>query len=78
MGLRATDDAEILAYAHRERRVVYTSDTDYLALAQLGVPHAGIIYHHQRRYGIGEAIRRVVLASEIYTQEEMRNRVEYL
>ena len=77
-GLRSTRDERILAVARQQGRVVYTQDADFLRHHTAGVEHAGIFYHHRLAYSIGEAIRRVALACETGTREEMKNRVEFL
>ena len=77
-GLDATDDALIMAAARQLERVIYTGDDDYLNLNSSGVQHLGILYHHPRKYSIGEAIAAVALACQALSMEEMRNRVEYL
>ena len=78
MGLRSTRDELILEAAQQQRRVVYTLDVDFLRHHASGVAHAGIFYHHPLAYSIGEAIRRVVLACEVFAMDEMKNRVEFL
>ena len=78
MGLRSEDDPPILASAHREGRVVYTSDEDFLVLNSQGVQHSGIFYHRQDKYDIGHAIEMVQLACETLSPEEMRNQVQFL
>ena len=78
MGLAATDDALIMAAARQQGRVIYTGDDDYLNLNSSGVQHLGILYHHPRKYSIGEAIDAIALAYHALAMDEMRNRVEYL
>lgn len=78
LGLRGISDESILDAARRQGRVVYTKDTDFLRQHASGIHHAGILYHHTLEYSVGEAIRRVSLACEVLSMEEMRNRVEFL
>ena len=78
IGMRSADDPPILDEAHREGRVVYTCDDDYLALNSAGVQHSGIFFHRAKKYDIGQAIEMVQLACEALSPEEMRNRVEFL
>ena len=78
VGLGETDDAEILKHAEVQQRVVYTNDADFVRLARRGVTHAGILYHPQKSYSFGEAIRQVELACDVYSMEEMVNRLEFL
>lgn len=76
--LRSAKDVPILEAARQQRRVVYTRDADFIRHHASGVRHAGVFYHHPLAYSIGEAIRRVALACEIYSLNEMENRLEFL
>ena len=78
IGLHAAQDDIIMARALREGRIIYTLDADFLRLHQAGQEHAGIFYHHQRKYSIKEAIRRITLACELFSTEDMKNRIEFL
>jgi len=78
IGLDETDDGEILTYAREHQQVVYTNDADFVRLANSGMPHAGILYHPQRKYSFGEAVRQVELACDVYSMEGMVNRLEFL
>ena len=40
--------------------------------------HYGVIYSHQKDYGIGECIRRLKLLATILTAEDMINHIEFL
>jgi hypothetical protein len=77
-GLGSAKDILILETAQQQHRIVYTRDTDFLRHHAAGVRHGGIFYHHPLAYSIGEAIRRVALACEVYSLEEMENHVEFL
>lgn len=77
-GLRTSGDPLILVAARQLERVIYTYDDDFLQLNSEGIPHLGILYHHSRKYSIGQAIDAVALACQVLAMEEMRNRVEYL
>lgn len=78
VGLGSSKDEFILETARQQRRLVYTRDADFLRCHAGGVKHGGIFYHHPLAYSIGEAIRRVVLACEVYSLEEMEDRIEFL
>ena len=78
IGLEETDDGVILAYARDHQLVVYTNDADFVRLANSSIPHAGILYHPQRKYSFGEAVRQVELACDVYSMDEMVNRLEFL
>jgi hypothetical protein len=71
-------DPDQLAFATAEERVLVTFDTDYLALRQAGVPHAGIAWTPQQKYGIGMLIQLLELLHGVADRDRMRNRVEYL
>ena len=78
LDLRGALDRVILQTARQQGRVIYTNDTDFLRLHAAGADHSGIIYHHMRVYSVGEAIRRISLACDVLSAEEMLDRVEYL
>jgi len=78
VGLLGASDAEHLAFAHRECRVVFTHDEDLLALHASGTPHSGIVYGHQEACSIGDVIRSLKLIWAIYEPSEMVGRVEYV
>lgn len=77
-GLRGAIDERQLEYAHAEKRVLITHDSDFLALHHGGAEHSGILYCHQRRHPLGEVIRRVILVWEVYDDRDFRGRLEYL
>lgn len=77
-GLLGADDAEQLAFAASQARVLLTHDEDLLALAAQGAEHAGICYCHQGQRSIRQVIEVLHLLHECCRAEEMRNRVEYL
>ena len=78
IGLRSSDDLHILEVAQQLPRVIYTQDTDFLRHHAAGVQHGGLLYHHPLDYSIGEAIRRVELVCEVYSLDDMKNRLEFL
>ena len=43
-GLLSATDEQQLAYCHRESRVLFTQDHDFLRLHAAGVSHSGIAY----------------------------------
>jgi predicted nuclease of predicted toxin-antitoxin system len=53
VGLDGAIDEEHVAYGLAEGRVVFTHDSDFVALHHTGIPHAGISYCHQQRYSLG-------------------------
>ncbi len=78
LDLRGALDRLILQTARQQGRVIYTNDTGFLRLHATGAEHSGIIYHHMRVYPIGEAIRRVAIACDAMSPEDMVGRVEFL
>ncbi len=77
-GLSGVTDPEQLAFANVERRVLFCQDGDFLALAQLGLSHQGIIYCRQNTRSIGEIIVFLELFWEVCEPDEMRDRVEFI
>jgi hypothetical protein len=71
-------DTVQLSHAHIEGRVLFTHDSDHLALSALGFKHSGIAYCHQRKRSVGEIIVGLVLLWELLEPDEMRNRVEFI
>ena len=82
-GMLGQSDAAQLEFATAQGRVIYTYNvadyyllhTEYLAQ---GKTHAGMILAHQRRYTVGEQIRRVLKLMAALSAEDMQNRAEYL
>lgn len=74
--LLGATDAQHLAHASREGRVLFTQDDDFLRLAA-SHPHAGIVYASQRT-PVGEVVRGLTLVFHVLTAEEMAGRVEFL
>jgi predicted nuclease of predicted toxin-antitoxin system len=71
-------DADQIAYAVAQGRVIFTEDDDFLVLASAGTPHSGLAYCRQNTRSIGQIIRALQLIWELYEPDEMRNRVEFL
>ena len=78
LGMRGELDQVIIQTARGQGRVIYTNDVDFLRHHAMGINHSGIIYHHALDYSLGEAIRRVFLACETLSTEEMMDRVIFL
>lgn len=76
------DDEEILARATGLGRIVFTQDDDFLAIGRRwqvsGREFSGILYAHQLRITLGQAIADLELVAKIMTAEEMKNRIEFL
>ena len=78
IGLQSAEDKTIIEVARREGWIIYTYDADFLRHSSAGAQHAGILYHHPLAYSIGDCIRRLVLACEVLSVQEMRNNVKFL
>jgi predicted nuclease of predicted toxin-antitoxin system len=76
-GMSGADDLIHLQFATSQQRTVYTNDADFLRHHDAGVPHAGIVY---ARVGIRirDALDGLEVVLQVYSAEEMRNRVEFL
>lgn len=74
--LRASD-AALLAFARTKGRVLISADADHLRLNAAGTPHAGILFVPSSA-AIGALIAGAMLIAEVFTAEEMLNRVEFL
>lgn len=77
-GLIGATDQEHLAYGHRERRVVFSQDDDFLKLHDDGVPHAGIAFCQPESRTIGYIVRYLCLMHDCMKDEEMYGRMEFL
>lgn len=71
-------DAEHVAFALREGRVIFTQDDDYLALHAAGIKHAGIVYCHQESRTLREIIASLTLLWQMYDADELKGRLEFI
>ena len=72
------DDADQLAFATAEGRVVVTFDTDYLVLHAAGTQHAGIAWAPYGKHAVGYLVGALEILYGAMTADEMLNHVEYL
>ena len=70
-------DEEHLEFAEKEKRVIFTQDTDFLKLHAAKQNHHGIVYAHQRT-PIGDVVRGLILIYEVLNVADMINHVEFL
>jgi len=77
-GLNGTSDLRQLEFARAHGRVLVTCDSDFIALANSGVPHAGIVFWAARHRRLGQVVLDLVLLSRVVTAEEMAGHVEFL
>lgn len=71
-------DADQLAFATTEERVMVTFDPDFLALHQSGVEHAGLAWCPEQKHSIGQLIQALLLVHGVLDRDSMRSHVEYL
>lgn len=76
--LISAEDAEHVAFAMREGRVVFTNDADFLRLHHRGAAHAGIVYCPRNRRTIGEVVDYLRLMYECMDEGEMIGRIDFL
>lgn len=76
--LQGQSDETHIAYGIRDRRVIYSQDDDYLIIAAKGIEHAGIVYNAPNTKTIRQIINFLVLLDACMSQDEMRNRVEFV
>ena len=76
------EDELLLKRAIRLRRVIFTQDDGFLALGHQwqdsGREFAGIVYAHQLRITIGQAVRDLELIAKIMTMDEMTCQIEFV
>ncbi len=76
-------DREHLEYATANGRVLYTFNRGHFcrlhtACLAAGEAHAGIVVSRQQHYSVGEQMRRLLKLAAAKTNDEMRNRLEFL
>ena len=81
--MREASDPEQLGFAQRHDRVLYTFNVgDFCRLhashMEQGSSHAGIVVAQQKRYSVGEQMRRLLRLIAVKSSEEMRNSIEFL
>lgn len=77
-GLRGAADEEHVAYALRERRVIYTNDADFLRIDNRGDHHYRILFCDAGRLSIGTVIRRIVEISGRHAEDGLIDTALYL
>ena len=75
-------DPALLDRATELGRVLFSMDDDLLAEATHrqaeGIGFVGVIYAHQLRITVGQAVRDLAVIAEVYEAADMANRVEFL
>jgi predicted nuclease of predicted toxin-antitoxin system len=81
-GCAQLGDAQLLERAFQLGRILFTQDDDLLEIAdrwqQTGRHFAGVIYAHQMKITIGQAVRDLELIAEASDPDDMRNSVQFL
>jgi predicted nuclease of predicted toxin-antitoxin system len=81
-GAAELDDDLLLQRAHDLRRVFFTHDEDFLAIASrwltLNRPFSGVVYAHQYRLTVRQLIVELELIAKAAEPEDLMNRVEFL
>jgi DNA-binding transcriptional MerR regulator len=82
-GMRYRDDADHLDYATAQGRVLYSFNVgDFNRLHAEYVcqnkSHAGVILAAQRKFSVGEQLRRLLRIITAKSAEQMRDNVEFL
>lgn len=81
-GFERADDSAVLAHATELGRVAFSNDDDLLGIAHhwllVGRPFAGLIYVHQLRLTVGQAIADLEIIGKAGNPDDFRNRIEYL
>lgn len=72
-------DEEQLEYAHTNKLVILTHDTDFLRIIhEKKLSHSGIIFTFQHKLSVGEIIRKIEFLVSILSREDMENHIEFL
>lgn len=73
------DDPTLLARATILGRIVFTRDRDFLAIGReaqsSGTAFGGIVYAHQLRVTIGQAVRDLELICQLITPDEVQDQI---
>jgi hypothetical protein len=81
-GFSRSPDDGVLQRATELGRVLFTHDTDFLAIAHhwqsIGQEFTGVVYAHQEDMPIGKMIDDLELIAKAADPEDLWNRVEYL
>lgn len=77
-GLLGSTDLEQLRFCLAQARVILSFDDDLLRLAASGFEHPGIVYCQQRKRGVGDIIRGLVLIWERLDPPDMAGQVRFI
>ena len=76
--LLGQDDTDQLSFAISEERVIVTHDRDFSRIHASGMEHFGICYCRPQKHGIGEMVQMLRLVHACFSEDQMRNHLEYL
>lgn len=81
-GAAELDDEALLERATEQKRVFFTHDDDFLAIADRWLtarkPFSGVVYVHQYRLTVRQIIVELELIAKVADPEDLQGRVEYL
>jgi predicted nuclease of predicted toxin-antitoxin system len=77
-GRTGFSDLDQIEFCRKEGIAIVTMDSNYLAHAAKGVPHAGIVKLSASRRSIREIVRKLLLIRAVLSSEEMEGHVEFV
>lgn len=81
-GTARFDDERLLERATQRGRVLFSQDKDLLTLThrwlQTDREFSGLVYAHQLKVTIGQAVRDLELLAKALGPEDMRNHIEFI
>jgi predicted nuclease of predicted toxin-antitoxin system len=77
LGKLGLTDEQQLEIATLNKAAIFTHDADFLRMASRK-EHLGIIYVHQRKFSVGECVKKLKVIAETTKQEEIRNKIIFL
>ncbi len=76
-GMLGASDIEHLAFALANDRVIFTQDDDFLRLAAMGHPHAGVVYAPQS-IPVGQILRGLLLVFHVLSAAQMSGHIKFI
>jgi predicted nuclease of predicted toxin-antitoxin system len=81
-GTATWDDKRLLERATELKQIVFTQDDDFLVETHEWLrsrrPFWGVVYGHQQRITIGQAVRDLELIAKVMDESELVNQVLYV
>ena len=79
LGCSGKPDEFHIKKASELKSIILTHDIDFLRRASNHeVNHNGIIFAHPKNVSIGECVRKIELISNVLTDDDMKNHIEFL